>query len=60
MEEIKAAELIYLLLEEGKFAEVAALLFSHHKRSSVFGSRLNVNYLPVQVTPKSCLWLQLC
>ena len=32
MEEIKAAELIYLFLEEGKFAEVAALLFHHHKK----------------------------
>ena len=36
MEEIKAAELIYLLLEEGKFAEVAALLFSHHKKKLGF------------------------
>ena len=36
MEEIKAAELIYHLLEEGKFAEVAALLFSHHKKKLGF------------------------
>ena len=36
MEEIKAAELIYLLLEEGKFAEVAALLYSHHKKKLGF------------------------
>ena len=31
MEETKATELIYLFMEEGKFAEVAAVLFSHHK-----------------------------
>ena len=36
MEEIKAAELIYLLLEEGKFAEVAALLYGHHKKKLGF------------------------
>jgi hypothetical protein len=36
MEKIKAAELIYHLLEEGKFAEVAAILYSHHKSKLSF------------------------
>lgn len=36
MEEIKAAELIYLLIEEGKFAEVAGVLYSHHKNKLSF------------------------
>jgi len=36
MEEIKAAELIYHLLEEGKFAEVAAILYCHHKNKLGF------------------------
>ena len=36
MEKVKAAELIYHLLEEGKFAEVAAILNSHHKSKLSF------------------------
>jgi len=36
MEKVKAAELIYHLLEEGKFAEVAAILYSHHKSKLSF------------------------
>jgi len=31
VEEAKAVELINLLLEEGKFAEVASILFYYHK-----------------------------
>jgi hypothetical protein len=36
MEETKATELIYLFVEEGRFAEVAAILFSHHKNKLPF------------------------
>lgn len=36
MEEAKATELIYLFVEEGKFAEVAAILFNHHKNKLPF------------------------
>ena len=36
MEKVKAAELIYHLIEEGKFAEVAAILYSHHKSKLSF------------------------
>lgn len=36
MEETKAAELIYLLIDEGKFAEVAGILYCHHKNKLSF------------------------
>ena len=51
---------LFGLLEEGKFAEVAALLFSHHKKKLGFWIAIKRELLTTASDSKSCLWLQLC